>query len=145
MTAEAASPPDRISVAVVGAHLSGMPLNRELAALDAALVRAAKTAPDYRLFALAGTVPPKPGLVREPGFAGPGIALEVWSLDPAGFGRFVAGIPKPLGIGKLTLDDGSEVSGFICEPAGLNGAREITEFGGWRAYVAAKAAEAASA
>ncbi|MBB5753076.1 allophanate hydrolase [Prosthecomicrobium pneumaticum] len=141
----AAPSEDRLPIAVVGAHLSGMPLNRELAALGGRLVRTGTTAPDYRLYALAGTVPPKPGLARAPGFAGPGIALEIWSLTPEGFARFVAGIPKPLGIGKLTLDDGSEVSGFICEPAGLEGAREITEFGGWRAYVESRTRAAATA
>ncbi|MET0258524.1 MAG: allophanate hydrolase [Methylobacterium sp.] len=130
---------DRISVAVVGAHLTGMPLNGELTGLGGRLVRAARTAPFYRLYALPGTVPAKPGLVRDPGFKGPGLAIEVWSLDPAGFGRFVAGIPQPLGIGKLTLDDGSEVSGFVCEPAAVAGALEVTGFGGWRAYVASRA------
>ncbi len=74
--------------------------------------------------------------MREPGFAGPGIAVEVWQLSPASFGRFVSSIPQPLGIGKLLLDDGTEVSGFLCEPAALDGAMEITEFGGWRNYVA---------
>ncbi|MBH0237197.1 allophanate hydrolase [Methylobrevis albus] len=139
-----ATPEDRIPIVVVGAHLTGMPLNHELTNLDARLVRTAKTAPDYRLFALAGTVPPKPGLVREPGFDGPGLAVEVWSLDPAGFGRFINGIPQPLGIGKLKLDDGSLVSGFVCEPAALEGAIEVTSFGGWRAYVASKAKAAAA-
>ena len=134
----AARPEAQLEIVVVGAHLTGMPLNPELTRLGARLVRTARTAPDYRLFALPGTVPPKPGLKREPGFAGPGIAVEVWSLDPGGFGRFVAAIPPPLGIGKLALDDGSLISGFICEPAALDGALEVTEFGGWRAYVASK-------
>ncbi len=93
--------------------------------------------PDYRLFALVGTVPPKPGLLRAPGFLGPGIDVEIWSFDPASFGQFVAGIPQTLGIGKLTLSDGSIVSGVLCEPAALEGAQDITQFGGWRAYVTA--------
>ncbi len=130
---------DTIALAVVGAHLTGMPLNRELTGLGGTLERSARTAPGYRFYALAGTVPPKPGLVREPGFAGPGIAVEVWRLSPAAFGRFVAAIPQPLGIGKLLLDDGTEVSGFLCEPAALAGATEITEFGGWRNYIASRA------
>ena len=134
-----ALPDDRLPIVVVGAHLTGMPLNRELTALGGRLVRETKTAGDYRLYALAGTVPPKPGLIRAPGFDGPGLAVEVWSLDAAGFGRFVAGIPQPLGIGKLTLEDGTLVSGFICEPAAVEGALEVTGFGGWRAYVASKA------
>ncbi len=132
-------PDDRIEIVVVGAHLTGMPLNGELTRLDGRLVREARTAPGYRLFALSGTVPEKPGLLRAPDFAGPGIAVEVWSLDAAGFGRFVSAIPQPLGIGKVLLADGTLASGFLCEPAALEGAREITELGGWRAYMAAKA------
>jgi allophanate hydrolase len=134
----AAMPEDRILVAVVGAHLTGMPLNGEMTRLGGRLVREARTAAFYRLYALPGTVPAKPGLVSDPGFEGQGLAIEVWSLDPAGFGRFVAAIPQPLGIGKLTLDDGSEVPGFICEPTAVRDAMEVTEFGGWRAYVAAR-------
>ena len=74
-----------------------------------------RTAQDYRLFALPNTTPPKPGLVREPGFAGPGLEVEVWSLPSDAFGRFVAKIPAPLGIGKISLEDGTAVSGFLCE------------------------------
>jgi allophanate hydrolase len=100
------------------------------------LLRACRTAPDYRFFALPGTTPPKPGLRHDPGFTGPGLEVEVWSLAPAAFGDFVANVPAPMGIGKLTLDDGSSVSGFICEPHALEGARDITAFGGWRRYCA---------
>jgi len=128
--------PSRIALAVVGAHLRGQPLNRELTERGARFVRGAKTASDYRLYALPNTVPPKPGLVQDPAFAGPGIEVEVWSLDSAAFGDFVARIPSPLGIGLLRLDDGTEVRGFICEPYALRGARDITEYGGWRAYLA---------
>ncbi|MGQ4274012.1 allophanate hydrolase [Terrihabitans sp. B22-R8] len=128
-----------LAIVVVGAHLSGMALNGELTRLGGKLLRAARTAPEYRLYALAGTVPPKPGLVREPGFAGPGIEAEIWQLPPESFGRFVAAIPQPLGIGKVSLDDGSEISGFLCEPAALRDAAEITAFGGWRHYIAAQA------
>lgn len=125
---------DRISLAVVGAHLTGMALNHELTERGAIFVRAGRTAPGYRLYAL-DTVPPKPGLVRDAGVAADGIAVEVWSLTPAAFADFVAAIPQPLGIGKLSLADGAEVCGFLCETAGLAGAREITAFGGWRSYV----------
>ncbi|TPE49885.1 allophanate hydrolase [Amaricoccus solimangrovi] len=127
-----------ITLAVVGAHLSGMPLNTELTAPGGVLVGAATTAPGYRLYALAGTVPPKPGLAHAPGFEGPGIAVELWALPPAAFGAFVAAIPAPLGIGKVLLADGSAVPGFLCEGHALDGAEEITGFGGWRAYRAAR-------
>lgn len=129
-------PDDRIEIVVVGAHLSGMPLNRELTDPGGALVAQTHTAGSYRLFVLPGTVPPKPGLLRDPSATGPGLAIEVWSLDPAAFGQFVARIPAPLGIGKIELKDGSEVSGFLCEPFAVEGAREITGLGGWRAYIA---------
>jgi allophanate hydrolase len=130
-----------IAIAVVGAHLSGMALNGELRTLGARLVEAAVTAPDYRLYALP-TTPPKPGMLRvEPG-KGSAIALEVWALPPAAFGQFVAAIPPPLGIGTIRLADGRSVKGFIVEAAGIEGARDISAFGGWRAYMAetAKAA-----
>ena len=128
---------DRLQIAVVGAHLAGMVLNHELTERGASFVRAARTAGDYRLYAL-DTSPPKPGLVREPGFGGAGIAVEIWSLRAAAFGDFVAAIPAPLGIGKLALDDGSSLPGFICEPAGLAGASEITAFGGWKNYLTSR-------
>ena len=103
---------ERIPLFVVGAHLSGMPLNRELTEVDAELRGPVTTASDYRLFALPNTSPPKPGLLRQPGFAGGGILGEVWLLDAADFGCFVARIPAPLGIGKVTLSDGEQVSGL---------------------------------
>jgi allophanate hydrolase len=127
--------PDEITLVVAGAHLSGMVLNHELTALNARLLAQTTTAPNYKLFALA-TTPPKPGLVRssEPGAA---IAVELWSLTPAAFGRFVAALPPPMGIGKVTLADGSEHPGFLCETHALTGAEDITHYGGWRAYKAA--------
>jgi allophanate hydrolase len=128
---------ERISILVVGAHLSGMPLNHELQALGATLVRAGRTARVYRLYVLPNSVPPKPGLVRDPKFSGPGIEGEVWSLTPEAFGRFVARIPAPLGIGKVTLDDGSVETGFLCEAYAVKDAREITALGSWRRYAAA--------
>ncbi len=124
-----------IEVVVVGAHLTGMPLNSQLTGLGGRLKQACRTARDYRLYALVDTVPAKPGLVRDPGFDGPGIAVEVWSLPPAGFGTFVSAIPAPLGIGKITLDDGRAVSGFLCEAHALVNAPEITALGGWKAHV----------
>ncbi len=127
--------PGCISVAVVGAHLSGQPLNGQLTERGARLLKTCRTASNYRLYALANTAPPKPGLVREEGFAGPGIEVEVWSMPTAAFGSFVGLIPAPLGIGSLVLDDGATVKGFICEPAGLPGATEITSYGGWRKYL----------
>lgn len=126
----------RIAVAVAGAHLSGLPLHGELLELGATFVRACKTAPSYRLYALPNTKPPKPGLVRDPAYAGAGIDVEVWSLDAPAFGRFVEAAPAPMSIATVTLADGSTVSGFSCEPFAIDGARDITGYGGWRAYLA---------
>jgi allophanate hydrolase len=130
---------DEIPVAVVGAHLSGMPLNGELKALGGRLVEAVSTTRDYRLYAL-DTVPPKPGMLRvEPG-TGCAIEAEIWALSAASFGKFVAAIPPPLSIGTIRLASGREVKGFLAEPAALRGARDISGFGGWRAYMADVAA-----
>jgi allophanate hydrolase len=128
-------PAPTVKVAVVGAHLSGMPLNGQLTDRDAVLVGRSETAPDYRFYALAGTAPPKPGLLRVAPGTGARIALEVWELPVEHYGSFVAMIPPPLGIGTLALADGTSVQGFLCEPFALEGARDITGFGGWRAYV----------
>jgi allophanate hydrolase len=127
-------PPARICVAVVGAHLTSMPLNHQLIELGGRLERATQTSPDYRLYALAATAPPKPGLqrVKEGGVA---IEVEVWSLAARAFGLFVAQIPRPLAMGRITLQDGTEVSGFVCEPEGIDGAVDISEYAGWKAYV----------
>jgi len=124
----------RVQVAVVGAHLSGMPLNGQLTERGATLVQATTTAPHYRLYALAGTVPPKPGLQRSED--GAAIALEVWSMPQDAVGSFLALIPPPLGLGSVELADGRWVHGFICEGHALAGAEEVTRHGGWRAYVA---------
>jgi len=126
---------DEIAVAVVGAHMSGLPLNHELTRLGGRFLYAADTAPLYRLYRLAGGPPLRPGLVRAD--EGASIALEVWALPSAAFGAFVSGIPQPLGIGTLDLADGRQVKGFLCETAGLDGAEDITPFGGWRAFIAA--------
>lgn len=132
-------PESPLPIVVVGAHLTGLPLNSQLTSSGGQLLRRCRTAPDYRLFALPNTTPPKPGMVREPGFAGPGLEVEVWSLPSAAFGRFVAAIPAPLGVGKVSLDDGTAVTGFLCETHAVAGAEEITRFGGWRAFLAEKA------
>ncbi len=129
---------DEIAVAVVGAHLSGMPLNGELRALGARFLETARTAADYRLFALAGTHPPKPGLLRVAPGRGAAIELEIWALPAGHFGRFVAAIPAPLCIGTLSIAGGRSVQGFLVEAEAVHDARDISEFGGWRAYVAAQ-------
>ncbi len=127
--------PGCIEVAVVGAHLTGQPLNHQLTSRGARLVKTTRTAAPYRLYALTGTKPLKPGLVSEPGFAGPGIEVEVWAMPEDKFGGFVAEIPAPLGIGNATLEDGASVKCFICEPYALASAQEVTRFGGWRRYL----------
>jgi allophanate hydrolase len=131
--------PATVHVAVVGAHLSGMPLNTQLTERGAHLLRATRTTPDYRLFALSGTQPPKPGLLRVDAGQGAAISLEIWEMPIAYYGSFVALIPAPLGIGTLQLDDGSAVQGFLCEPQALVEATDITHFGGWRTYMASLA------
>ncbi len=128
-------PPDCLLMAVVGAHLTGQPLNWQLTQRRGRLVRTCRTATDYRFYALNGTVPPKPGLVREPGFAGLGIEVEIWALPADTVGGFVDGVPPPLCIGTLRLEDGSDVKGFLVEPAATMDATEITRFEGWRAYI----------
>jgi allophanate hydrolase len=122
-----------IALAVVGAHLSGMPLNRELTASGARFLEESATANDYRLFLLPGA-PAKPGLLRVDG-GGAAIAVELWALPADEFGRFVARVPPPLAIGTLTLADGRAVKGFLVEAAATAGARDISAFGGWRAFM----------
>jgi allophanate hydrolase len=124
-----------IRVAVVGAHLAGMPLNHQLTSRGARLVRAARTAPAYRLYALSDQKPVKPGLVRVGNGDGSRVDVEVWELDAAGFGAFVAEIPPPLGIGTLQLEDGEQVKGFVCEGYAVAGREDISRFGGWRKYL----------
>ena len=133
-----ASGADTIRLAVVGAHLSGLALNHELLQRDSRLEKATHTAPRYRLFALPGTTPPKPGMVRAAAADGHAIALEIWRLSPAAFGSFVAAIPSPLGIGRIEMEDGEWVQGFLCESWAVEGATEISQLGGWRAYLAAR-------
>ena len=132
-----ATPPGSVLVAVVGAHLSGQPLNWQLTQRRARLSRACRTAACYRLYALAHTQPPKPGLVRDDAFSGKGIEVEVWAVPEDQLGGFVAAIPPPLSIGNAQLETGEWVKCFLCEPQAVATAREITELGGWRNYLAA--------
>jgi allophanate hydrolase len=125
---------DTIALAVCGAHLSGMPLNGQLQARAAVLREATHTAPCYQLFALPGGPPKRPGLMRtEDGVA---IEVEVYDMPSAHVGSFLAGIPQPLGLGQLELASGEWVTGFICEPCGIEGATDVSSFGGWRGYIA---------
>jgi allophanate hydrolase len=134
---------DEIAIAVVGAHLSGMPLNGELKALGGRLLETTSTADEYKLYALAGSSPPKPGLLRAGKGNGHAIEVEIWALRAESFGRFVAAVPPPLSIGTLKLADGRPVKGFLVEAEAIVGALDISGFGGWRAYLAKAKAPAA--
>jgi allophanate hydrolase len=133
-----ANPVKSVRVAVVGAHLTGQPFNFQLVERKAKLIETTCTGFGYRLYALACTTPPKPGLVFDGTGAG-AIEVEIWEMDEASFGSFVAAIPPPLGIGTLTLADGRSVKGFLCEAYATCGAEDITAFGGWRAWLARQA------
>jgi allophanate hydrolase len=134
--ATGATRPGMVRVAVFGAHMAGLPLNHELTEIGGRLVRRDRTASHYRLFALAGVSPPRPGLVRtEPGKA---IELEVWEVPMEKFGGFVARIPEPLAVGKIELADGDRIAGFLCESYATAGAEDISERGGWRRYLEAE-------
>jgi allophanate hydrolase len=128
-------PSDRMMIAVVGAHLTGEPLNYQLTDRDGRFVRTAKTAPSYQLFALPGTSPPKPGLIRIGAEGGVSIDLEIWELPITQFGSFLREVPSPLTIGMLHLTDGRTVKGFLCEEAAVQDALNISAFGGWKAYL----------
>ncbi|MEI4487472.1 allophanate hydrolase [Frigidibacter sp. MR17.14] len=132
--------PDELVVAAVGAHMTGLPLNHELTRLGARCLGAAQTSADYRLYVLPGSAVPKPGMVRDA--AGACIDVELWALPMAAVGAFLAGIPSPLGLGTVTLEDGRSCKGFLCEAQALQGAEEITRFGGWRGFLAARTAAA---
>ena len=125
---------NKILVAVCGAHMSGLPLNHQLTHLSGKLHTKTSTTPHYRLFRLAGFEPARPGLVR---VASEGVAidLEIWELPIENYGRFVAGIPHPLCIGTLTLADGAQVQGFLCEGYATLDALDISDFSGWRQYI----------
>jgi allophanate hydrolase len=124
-----------VDVAVCGAHMSGLPLNAQLTSRGAWLVNATHTTSEYRLYALPGGPPFRPGLVRV-GNQGAAIEIEIWRMPVEHFGSFVAGIPSPLGIGRLRVANGTEVAGFVCESHVLAQAADITRFGGWRRYLA---------
>ncbi len=125
---------DRVPVAVVGAHMSGLPLNGQLLELGGRLEKAARTAPVYRFYALPGGPPHRPGLVRV-AEGGGAIELEVWSLPAEKIGALLRQIPAPLGLGSVSLADGTSVPGFLCEAHATSRAKDITSLGGWRAYV----------
>jgi allophanate hydrolase len=124
-----------VKLAVVGAHLKDMPLHWQLTSREAKFVAATTTTPAYKLYAMANSTPPKPALIHA-GDGGAAIAVEVYELDVAAFGSFVAEVPPPLAIGTVTLADGSMVKGFVAEPRAITGAEDITALGGWRAFVA---------
>lgn len=126
-----------VKLAVVGAHLKDMPLHWQLTSRDATFVGAFETAPHYRLYAMADSVPPKPALIHAE--EGAPIKVEVYELGVAEFGSFVVEVPAPLAIGTVTLADGSSVKGFVAEPRAIVGATDITDLGGWRAYIASRA------
>ena len=129
----AASPHATVKVAVCGAHMRGLPLNGQLVDRGAELVQATRTAPRYRLYALPGGPPARPGMVRDE--RGNAIEVEVWKMPTSAFGSFVAGVPPPLAIGTVELADGESVKGFVCESYGVANAADITELGGWRRYL----------
>ncbi|MEG3753191.1 allophanate hydrolase [Psychromonas arctica] len=124
----------QVDIAVCGAHLTGFPLNHQLTERGGYLVKSTTTSADYRFYALAGAPPFRPGLVRVSG-QGAAIDVEVWRLPESCVGSFLTGIPQPLGLGKVELDDGSWVTSFICEGYAIQTAKDITEFGGWKAYM----------
>ncbi|WP_172328478.1 allophanate hydrolase [Mangrovicoccus sp. HB161399] len=136
---------DEIVVAAVGAHMSGLPLNHELTSRGGRFLEAAETAPDYRFYALAGGPPKRPGLVRcDQNGQGHSIAVELWAIPESQMGSFMKGVPSPLTIGTLTISDGRKVLGFLCESAAVPDATEISQFGGWRAFLENQTAKAAS-
>ena len=137
MVAPDRAPAGRIELAVVGAHLSGLSLNVQIQSLGGRFVREVETVPDYRLYALPRTTPPKPGLLRVGRNCGKPIKAEIWSLEPAPFGTFVSTIPAPLGIGTVDFSDGTAAKGFLVEANAIEGARDISEFGGWKDFLAA--------
>ncbi|HZD20920.1 MAG TPA: amidase family protein [Burkholderiales bacterium] len=122
-----------VRLAVCGAHMSGLPLNHQLVERGARLAQKCRTAPQYRLYALTEFAPPRPGMLRAD--TGGAIEVEVWELPAAAFGSFVAAIPAPLGIGTVTLENGEQVKGFLCEARATRGARDITGLGGWRQFI----------
>lgn len=132
-----------LAIAVVGAHLSGLPLNGQLLERGATLQCRARTAPRYRLYALPGTVPLKPGLQRV-AEGGMSIEVEVWDMPQSAIGSFLALISAPLGLGSIELEDGRTVHGFLCEAHALKGAPDVSAHGGWRGYLASRTSSSES-
>lgn len=126
---------ESMKLMVCGAHMQGLPLNHQMIDLGASFIESTQTAPHYQLYALAGGPPKRPGLVRD-SEKGCLIDVEVWQIPTVNLGVFIQGIPAPLGLGKVELLNGEEVIGFICQPEGIKTASNISEFGGWRAYLA---------
>jgi len=124
-----------MNIVVCGAHLSEMPLNHQLTDRNSTLVSSTKTKASYRLYALAGGPPFRPGLVLDRTSTA-AIDVEVWAMPIEQVGSFLAGIPAPLGLGSVLLADGKVEKGFICEPHAINDAQDITSFGNWRNYIA---------
>ena len=127
----------RMQIVVCGAHMEGLPLNHQLLERGGVLKKKTTTSKTYELYALPGGPPERPGLV-EAAEGGAEIQVEVWEIISSTVGSFLAGIPKPLGLGSIRLADGSLKQGFICEGIGINGAKNVSEFGGWRAYLDSK-------
>jgi allophanate hydrolase len=127
-----------IALAVVGAHMSGMPLNRELKEIGARFIEATKTAPIYRLYQLTGPQPHRPGMLRTTNGSGAAIEIELWALPKKSFGQFVAAVAPPLSIGTVSLADGRAVKGFLVESQAVMHAEDITRFRGWRSYMEAR-------
>ncbi len=129
------APAGTLDIAVCGAHLSGLPLNYQLIERGAWLIAATRSTPEYRLYALPGGPPERPGMVRTSS-GGTAIDIEVWRMPEEHAASFLRGIRAPLGLGHVRVADGSEACGFICEGIGIEGARDISAFGGWRAWLA---------
>ncbi|WP_319530374.1 amidase [uncultured Cohaesibacter sp.] len=128
-------PAGHIKLAVCGAHLKGLPLNWQLTDRGAFLLEETTSAPFYRFYSLAGDGVKRPGMIRTNEQQANGIAVEVWAIPTSELGSFLAGIPAPLGLGKVELASGEEVCGFICEATGAEGATDITAMGSWRTFL----------
>lgn len=137
-------PETTLEVALVGAHMAGLPLNGQITALGGRFLRAARTEPCYRLYALPGGPPARPGLLRVPPGAGAAIVLEVWAIPTECVGALLAAIPPPLGLGTVRLADGTAPKGFLAEAEGVRGAEDISAHGGWRAFLGGNGAAAAT-
>ena len=130
--------PREARLAVVGAHMRGLALNAQLSEVGARYVRTARTAESYRLFALPNSEPERPGMLQV-AVHGAAIEVELWDLSWHALGELMARVPPPLAIGSVRIDSGELVKGFLCEACATEGARDITEFGGYRAYLGRRA------